>query len=604
MNTMRRYRPMILLGLIFLCLVALLFLGPTLFYRPWFIGHFFLREDLLSFLRRPQLLSRLHVLEPYGIRFHADDLDDVSIEESRREIERTRRNLTILRGYDRDRLGPENALSYDVLEWLLTSRLEGEAFLFHDYPVNQVGGVQSSLPSFMINQHPIDDERGAEEYNARLEKIGPVIDEVLRGLKYREQRGVLPPRFVFDRVIKEMRAFIARTPGAHPLYVHLEKKLEELKTPPPRREEILIRTESAIKTSLYPAYERLIAYQKTTRGKAGAGDGVWKLPDGEAYYRYMLKAHTTTDLSPRAVHEIGLREIETLRRELREILAARGLWRGTVGPSMRAAGARDEFLYPDDDGGREHILADYQAIVDEIDRGMGRLFDLRPRTGVIVKRVPLFKEEGAPGAYYSPPPLDGSRPGVFFANLRDVRSIPRFGMRTLAYHEAIPGHHFQITIAMHLKLPIFRRVPWFGAYTEGWALYAERLAAENGFMQDPMDRAGYLASELWRAVRLVVDTGLHDQRWSREKAISYMLENTGLSEIEATAEVERYIVWPGQACSYKIGQLKILELRERARLRLGENFDIKKFHNVLLSQGALPLDILERNVDEWIANSL
>lgn len=599
---MSRRRVMILSILGLALLGAAIFLVPTLFFRPYFISHFFLREDLLGFLRRPQLLSRIHMLEGYGLRFHADDLDDVSIEATLREAERDRRRLATLRAYDPERLSPENALSYEVLEWMLASRKAGERFLFYDYPVNQVGGIQSELPSFLVNIHPFDGETGAREYLERMKKVGGVMDEVLRGLEYREERGIRPPRFVYDRVLAEMQGFVAPAPEQHILYTHLESKLAEMELPAARRTKMLKHAARIIEESIYPAYRRLIAYHTGARERATEEAGVWKLPDGDEYYRTMLRAQTTSDLSPGQVHDLGLAETERIQRELESILRAEGLWRGTVGPSLRAAAARDEFLYPDDAAGRERILADYQAIIDEIDAGMNRLFELRPTTGVVVRRVPEFKEDGAPGAYYSPPPLDGSRPGVFYANLRDVASIPRFGMRTLAYHEAVPGHHFQITIAMHLKLPFFRRFPWFTAYIEGWALYAERLADEEGYMKTPMDRAGFLASELFRAVRLVVDTGLHYKRWSREEAIRYMLANTGLSPTEAQAEVERYIVWPGQACAYKIGQLKILELRDRARAVLGERFDIKKFHSVILSPGALPLALLEREVAAWIAD--
>ncbi len=601
---MSRKRKMILLMIGLVAAAATVFLVPTLFFRPWRIGHFFLRADLLYLLRRPTLLSRLHVLEPYGIRFHADDWDDMSVEFAAADLERDRRNLATLRAYDREGLSADDRASYDVLDWLLTSRLEGERFLYHDYPVNQTAGMQSELPDFLLNHHPFDDLTSAREYLTRMEKIAPAMDELLRSLRFREERGILPPRFVFDRVIKEMREFSAKPPADHDLTLHLGMKLDELGVDSQRKTELLAEAQTILKHNVYPAYGRLIEYHASTRAKASEDDGVWKLPEGEAFYRYALKSQTTTELSPDEIHAIGLKEVAALQAEIREILTKRGFWRGAVGPSLRAAGEDPAFLYSDDDVGRARILTDYQTIIDEVDRGMDRLFDLRPETGVVVKRIPPFKEQGGPGGYYTPPPLDGSRPGTFFANLRDVRSIARFGMRTLAYHEAIPGHHFQITIAMHLDLPIFRRFPWFTAYIEGWALYAERLAAENGYMEGPMDRVGYLSSELFRAARLVVDTGIHHKRWNRARAVAYMLENTGSSEIEANSEIERYVVWPGQACAYKIGQLKILELRERARRKLGERFELKQFHNAILSGGALPLELLGRRVDEYIERTL
>jgi len=268
---------------------------------------------------------------------------------------------------------------------------------------------------------------------------------------------------------------------------------------------------------------------------------------------------------------------------------------------MQRLSKEPRFLYPHTDEGRQQVLADYETIIDDISGKLEAIFDVRPEAGVQVEAVPEFQQANAPAAYYQPPPLDRSKPGTFFVNLGNIKEVSKFGMRTLAYHEAIPGHHFQIGIAQELKgVPFFRRIIPFGAYVEGWALYAERVAAEHGFQEDPYDRLGYLQSQLFRAVRLVVDTGIHHKRWTREQAIDYMLKNTGSPEGEVVTEIERYIVWPGQACGYMVGQLKILELRRKAQERLGDRFDIREFHNVILTNGALPLSILERVVDAWL----
>jgi uncharacterized protein (DUF885 family) len=310
---------------------------------------------------------------------------------------------------------------------------------------------------------------------------------------------------------------------------------------------------------------------------------------------------TTLDLSAREIHEIGLAEVERIGREMDAILRAEGLTEGTIGERVQQLAKRPDQLYPDTEAGREQILADYQAILDEIDPAMDKYFNLRPETGVEVKRVPEFAEETSAGAYYQRPSLDGKRKGTFFANLRDVSEVPKFGMRTLAYHEGIPGHHFQIAITQQLEgIPMFRRLVPFTAYSEGWALYTERLAWEIGFQDDPLDNLGRLQAEMFRAVRLVVDTGMHHKRWTREEAIDYMLANTGMGEGEVEAEIERYLVMPGQALSYKVGMMKILELRERARRELGEDFSLPEFHDQVLGNGALPLTLLERVVDDWI----
>jgi uncharacterized protein (DUF885 family) len=316
-----------------------------------------------------------------------------------------------------------------------------------------------------------------------------------------------------------------------------------------------------------------------------------------------LRSQTTSNLSADEIHALGLREVERIQAEMRAILSGEGLDATDLGATLRTLNAEDRFLYPDTDEGRAQVLADYQAILDDAAPRLPALFGRLPKAPVRVERVPAFKEKGAPGAYYMPPPLDGSKPGIFYANLRSVREIPKFGMRTLAYHEAIPGHHLQIAIAQELPgLPIFRRVVPFTAFVEGWALYAERLALENGFHPTPYDRLGALQAELFRAVRLVVDTGIHAQRWTREQAIEYMLNNTGMPDTDVVAEVERYIVSPGQACAYKVGQLAILSLRDRAQRALGRRFDLRAFHDVVLGQGALPLELLERKVDDWIAD--
>jgi uncharacterized protein (DUF885 family) len=329
---------------------------------------------------------------------------------------------------------------------------------------------------------------------------------------------------------------------------------------------------------------------------------VWALPDGDKYYQYAIQTHTTTTLTAEQIHQTGLAEVARIGAEMDAILAAAGYTQKTRAERIQALSKSPAQLYANDDSGRAQILKDYQAIIDEITAGLDPAFATKPRAKVEVQRVPVFTERTAPGAYYNAPPLDGSRPGVFFANLRDMTEQPKFSMRTLAYHEAVPGHHLQMSIARELKgLPLFRTVIPFTAYSEGWALYAERLAWEMGFEKDPMDNLGRLRDEMFRAVRLVVDTGMHAKHWTREQAIEYMVANTGMAEAAVVTEIERYLVSPGQALAYKTGMLKILELRERARAALGTKFDIREFHDVVLKNGAMPLAVLERVVDAYIA---
>jgi uncharacterized protein (DUF885 family) len=346
----------------------------------------------------------------------------------------------------------------------------------------------------------------------------------------------------------------------------------------------------------------LIAYFESLKPKATANHGAWALPDGENYYAWEVASNTTTDMTPDQIHALGLSEVARIAAEMDQILRDAGYTEGSIGARVQALAKAPEQLYSDTDEGRAQILKDYQTIIDEISANLGDYFSVQPKAKVKVVRVPEFSEKTAPGAYYQPPSLDGERPGTFYANLRSVAEIPKFGMRTLAYHEAVPGHHFQIAIAQELKdLPIFRRMLPFTAYAEGWALYTERVAWEAGFQKNSLDNLGRLQAEMFRACRLVVDTGMHAKRWTREQAIQYMLDNTGMGDKEVEAEVERYLVNPGQALAYKVGMLKILELRERAREQLGDKFDIREFHNEVLKNGSMPLAVLERVIDDYIA---
>jgi uncharacterized protein (DUF885 family) len=320
-------------------------------------------------------------------------------------------------------------------------------------------------------------------------------------------------------------------------------------------------------------------------------------------YANALRFFTTTDMTADEIHNLGLQEVERIQSEMLAILAGEGydVSQG-FSNAMDALAADPSHYYEDSDEGREQILKDYQTILDEIDAGISDAFRIRPEAGMEVVRIPEFKEKTAPGAYYQQPAIDGSRPGRFYANLYDIKATPKYSMRTLAYHEGIPGHHFQVALAMELEgMPFIRKMSPFTAYTEGWALYSEYLAWEMGFQDNPLDNLGRLQAELFRAVRLVVDTGIHDKRWTREEAIDYMVRNTGMALSDVTSEIERYIVMPGQATSYKVGMIKILEIREKAKQALGDKFDLRDFHDVVLKNGAVPLAILEELVDEYIA---
>lgn len=573
----------------------------VVWFKPFSIDIFFERVFIEFALQDPELLTDLRLLEPFGINGHNAKLTDASSAFQEKMWEKGKRDLDTLHQYDRAKLPEDKQLSYDILDWYLDDNFRAKPFLYHNYPVNQMFGVQNDLPTFMAMKHQVHTQHDAEQYLARLGKFGEKFDQVIEGLKLRETKGIVPPKFVLAKVYEEMCGFKSQAAQENILYTSLKGKLEKANAiPAAERQAILARAENAITSHVYPAYETLTAQITDMQSRATDDDGVWKFPDGDAYYAYALRSQTTTELTPEQVHTIGLAEVERITAEMKGILDGLGITGKSVAEHMKDLQKDPQFHYSDSDEGRAQCIKEYQAIIDEINGGLDDAFDLRPAVGVEVQRIPEFREKGSAGAYYESPALDGSRPGVFFANLRNMEEVSKWGMRTLAYHEAIPGHHFQLAIQQQNDGPTFRKVVHFTAYVEGWALYAERLAWELGFQKDPYSNLGRLQAELFRAVRLVVDTGIHYKRWPRQQAIDYMIANTGMGDQEVTAEIERYIVMPGQACAYKIGMMKILDLREKAKQELGEKFSLKEFHNVIIGDGAMPLEVLEKVVGRYI----
>jgi uncharacterized protein (DUF885 family) len=573
------------------------------YFRPLGISIFFERAFIQFMLEDPEAVSSLGIFEQLGYKGFDGMLTDVSPAHEQKLAKMARDDLETLREYDRSSLSPANQLSYDILEWFLQDLVEGQRWLFHDYPVNQLFGVQSSTPDFMVQIHPIADRRDVHNYTARLTAFGRKFDQLLEGLRLRESKGLMPPKFVIERVLAEMRAFIAVPARENILYTNLRTKLARVAAVPvSERPKLLADAQAAIEHSVYPAYGRLIGYFERLQPQVTADYGVWKLPDGDSYYDHLIRSHTTTALDAEQVHNIGLAEVARIEKELDGILRSQGLPQGSIAERIARLNADSRLQYSNDDAGRAACIADYQRYIDEIVRGLGADFAAPPRLDVKVERVPQFKEKTAPGAYADTGSLDGARPGVFYVNLRDMRDVHKYQMRTLAYHEAVPGHQLQGVIAQRLAgVPTFRKILPFSAYDEGWAVYAERLGWEMGFENNPLDNLGRLQAEMFRAVRLVVDTGIHRKHWTREQAIDYMLEKTGMARSEVVSEIERYFVLPGQALAYKIGMLRILELRTRSQAQLGAAFDIRQFHGIVLGSGAMPLGILEKQVDAWIA---
>ncbi|HST30793.1 MAG TPA: DUF885 domain-containing protein [Chthoniobacterales bacterium] len=589
--------------LVSLVIIAV-FLINLIWFRPWSLNLFYEKVFAETIFSEPELLSQLGLVEQFGFTSHNGKLSDESPAHQQLQIDRWKKDLQQLHEYPLDRQTPSQKLSTHILEWFLKDQVDGEKWQDYNYPVNQLFGVQNQYPSFMANTHRLTNARDCEYYIMRLDALPTKFDQTLESLRKREQEQIIPPRFVVEEVLKEMTEFVAKPVPENILASAFKEHAAKIdKLNDQQRGDFQKRVESSIATHVYPAYQKLITYFQELLPKTTTDDGVWKLPNGDAFYAYTLRSNTTTDMPPNAVHELGLREVTRIEGEIRVMLDANGFANQPIGASIDKLGKDPRFLYSNDDQGRAEALAEYKRLIDKaVVESKTHLFYIAPKAEIDIRRVEPFKEATAPGAYYQGGSMDGSRPGVFYANLRDMNEVPKWSMPTLSYHEGVPGHHWQISLAQELKgVPQFRRVLPFTAYAEGWALYAEWLAKQAGWYdKDPFGDIGRLRDEMLRAVRLVVDTGIHAKHWTREQAIAYMRDKTGIGEKEVKAEIERYIVNPGQACAYKVGMMKIQELRARAQQELGDKFDQREFHDTVLKNGSLPLEILDEQINDYI----
>ena len=534
-----------------------------------------------------------------------DRLDDISQTAQDEEAELRRTWLeTMRRDFDEDRLDPATRLSFQLFEREQEDWLETHRFGTNDYVFQHMSGPHSSLPSFLINFHSIANEQEARDYIARLERFDEFLGQAEARARAQAESGVLLPKFVYEKISGPSRNIITGSPftegdGDSPLLADFKAKVRDLGN----ADALIADAETALLSSVQPAYLSLLAMFDEHAALATEDDGVWKLAEGEDYYAARLKHYTTTDLSADEIHEIGLREVERIQNRMREIMDRVG-FEGSLQEFFAFLRTDPQFTYSNDDAGRAAYIADATAIIDEMRGELDGLFYTKPRADMVVKRVEPFREATAFGAFYDAPALDGSRPGTYYINLKDMADQPKFLQQALAYHEGIPGHHMQIAIAQELDgLPKFRTLGGHTPYIEGWALYSEEIPKELGLYTDPYQEFGQLGMEIFRAARLVVDTGIHAKQWDRERAVQYYLENIPNPEGDVRAEIDRYIVWPGQATGYMIGKLKIIELRERAEEELGESFDIRAFHDAILTTGSVPLDLLEANIDRYIQDT-
>lgn len=539
-----------------------------------------------------------------GIKRDQDKWNDVSEANAIESQKLLERDLAALAGFDRAKLSPQARISLRIFEDNGREAIERFALRRNDYVMTQMGGMHTRVPITLLNTHNIADRADAEAYCARIERVGALMDQVVAELERQEAAGVSPPRFVYPLVIGPSENMLKGRPfdaseADCPILADFREKLAKAKVAD--ADALVARAQAGLSGPFAAGYRKLIAHLRAAEAKADTRDGVWKLPRGDAYYRQQLKAYTTLPLTATAIHDLGLAEVARIHREMSAIMRKVG-FAGTLQGFFEHMRTDPRFFYPQTDAGKAAYVADAERLLAEIHARQEEMFTIIPKAPVVVRPVEAWRERSAAKAFYSNPPQDGSRPGVFYINLYDMKAQPRWQLAATLYHEAIPGHHTETCVAHDMAgLPKFRRFGGVTAFSEGWGLYSERLPKELGLYADPYDDFGRLSLELMRACRLVVDTGIHARRWSRERAVAYMDANMPSSHYDNQREVDRYIVLPGQACSYYVGMRKILELRERAKAKLGARFDIRGFHDTVLGNGPLPLPILEEQVDSWIA---
>jgi uncharacterized protein (DUF885 family) len=552
----------------------------------------------MTFLGRKDLYDQIDDMSEAGIRKQADWM-----EASVKEMESN---------FDRGKLDPEAQLSWDLWKKQADLARDGLPFLIDGYPFDQMSGMQSQAPTFMINFHRVDDEKDYQAYVARLQKFGVLFDQLLERARASSAKDIRPPKFAWEGVIDQSKKVIGGAPFGpgkdSALWADAQAKADALakdkKITAERAAELKDEARKALLEDVKPAYERVIAFAEGELPKSAENPpGVGKThPNGAAYYAYQLRQNTSTDMTAEQVHELGLSEVKRLRGEL-EALQKKIGFDGDLQAFFKHVQGDPKRLFPNTDAGRQAYIAEATQKIANIKQHLPEYFGLLPKADLMVKRVEAFREQDGAAQHYYPGTPDGSRPGTYYAHLSDMNSMPKTELEVIAYHEGIPGHHMQISIAQELKgVPTFRTQQFDTAYTEGWGLYAEWLAKEMpGTYQDPYSEYGRLMSEMWRAIRLVVDTGMHAKGWTQQQAVDYFRANSSVPDAAIKSEVQRYLVNPGQATAYKVGMIRIQQLRKKAETELGDRFDIRGFHDAVLGGGAMPLDLLERRVDRWIA---
>ena len=541
-----------------------------------------------------------------GIKDRYDEWDDISDEAKDQMLELRKKQLRQISSIDLTKASESEKLSVAMFKSQLEQQIAADKWRYHNYPVNQMRGKHSQIVSFLINQHSITDIADANDYVARVRNVTLVIDELINQLKIRAEQGIIIPKFVFPLVVASIDNVLAGQPfneGTDSTILHdFKNKISTLKISNQEKQDLIIDINTALTSNFGPSYENLRDYLIQLEKISDDQHGVWKFHDGRQFYDFLLERTTTTKLNSDQIHELGISEVSRIQNEMIEIMRKVN-FDGSLKDFFVYLQNDEKFYYENTPQGKQAYIDKATQYINHMEEHLDKLFYVTPKAEMIVKAVEPFREASAGQAFYQRPAPDGSRPGVYFANLYDMKNMSKFNMQALAYHEGIPGHHMQISIAQELEnIPKFRLYGGFTVFNEGWALYSEAIPKELGFYTDPFSDFGRLAGELYRACRLVVDTGIHAKKWSRERAIEYMNNNVPHSKNYNVRQIERYIVMPSQATAYKIGMIKIQELRELAENSLGDRFDIRGFHDVVLKNGSVTMPILESNVKKWIKN--
>ena len=538
--------------------------------------------------------------------YQKSEIDDASLAGNAKAKALTASQLARLKGFGRGSLGGADLVNYDVVLYGLESQdTANKKFQYGGtgsgapYILSQLTGSYQQGPSFLDNQHTIETKADADAYLARLADFSTLMDQETEVAKHDIALGVVPPDFVLVKTVLQMQQLRAPAPEKSPLADSVARRAKAKNI----AGDYAGQAAKIIKEKVYPALDRQIALVKEMQKHAVHDAGVWRLPQGADYYRASLRNWATTDKSPQEIHQLGLDVVKDHTARIDTIMKAQGMTKGTVGERLRAMYKDPRYQYPNTDASKEQLITDLNAKVKQMQAMLPQYFGTLPKAGLEIKRVPKNIEAGAPGGYYNNASLDGKRPGIYWINLRDTAEVPKWALGTLTYHEGIPGHHLQLSIQQEAGLPLIRKVSFFSAYIEGWALYAEQLSAEMGaYKDDPLGAIGQLHDSMFRGVRLVVDSGMHAMKWSREEAVKYYTDTLGDPEVSAITEIERYCVWPGQACTYMLGKLTFLAEREKAKAALGAKFDIRKFHDAMLLSGAVPLKVLDSVTARYLSS--